>query len=106
MRKLLISILSLLLLSLAGCTLYRADLQQGNVINKEALDKLKVGMNKQQVNFLLGTPLMIDPFHKDRWDYIYTLKTDNHRTEVKKRLSLIFTDNTLAQINNTNYPND
>ena len=106
MRKLLISILGLLLLFLAGCTLYRADLQQGNVIDKEELDKLKIGMSKQQVNFLLGTPLLNDPFHKDRWDYVYTLKTDNQRVKVKKHLTLIFTGDTLSQINNSNYPND
>ena len=107
MRKLLISILGpFLLLLLAGCTLYRADLQQGNVIDKEELDKLKIGMSKQQINFLLGTPLLVDPFHKDRWDYVYTLKTDNQRLQVKKHLTLIFSGDTLAQINNSNYPNN
>ena len=106
MRKLLISILSLLLLSLAGCTLYRADIQQGNVIDKKELDKLKLGMNKQQVNFLLGTPLLHNAFQKDRWDYVYTLKTDNRQTEVKKYLSLTFKGDTLSKIDNTNYPND
>ena len=106
MRKLLISILGPVLLFLAGCTLYRADLQQGNMIDKEELDKLKIGMSRQQVNFLLGTPLLVDPFHKDRWDYVYTLKTDNQRFRLKKHLTLVFSGDTLTQFNNNNYPNE
>lgn len=51
---------------------YRIDIQQGNVVDQDMLDKLKPGMDRSQVKFILGTPAVEDPFHKDRWDYIYT----------------------------------
>ena len=56
---------------LSACSIHKIDVQQGNVITKETLKKLNIGMGKKQVSRLLGTPLINDPFHKDRWDYIY-----------------------------------
>jgi outer membrane protein assembly factor BamE len=55
-------------------TPYRIDIVQGNAITKEQAALLKPGMNKLQVRDLLGTPLVSDPFHADRWDYIFTLR--------------------------------
>ena len=49
--------------------LYKIDIQQGNVIEQEMLDKLQPGMDKDQVQFIMGTPVIVDPFHKDRWEY-------------------------------------
>ncbi len=66
----------LILLSalLSGCiSLYTPEVQQGNVVSAEMLETLKVGMSKRQVVFLLGTPLITDPFHQERWDYFYSL---------------------------------
>ena len=66
----------LILLSalLSGCvSLYHPEVQQGNVISAEMLETLKIGMSKRQVVFLLGTPLIADPFHEERWDYFYSL---------------------------------
>src|SRR3990170_4201353 len=60
---------------LAGCVSpYKIDVQQGNVVSQEMLEKLKPGMTKSQVRFALGTPLIADSFHPDRWDYFYSLK--------------------------------
>ncbi|CAK0748134.1 outer membrane protein assembly factor BamE [Gammaproteobacteria bacterium] len=53
---------------------YRMDIQQGNVVTQEMLDRVQLGMTRAQVRLALGTPLLVDVFHPDRWDYIYTLK--------------------------------
>ena len=51
---------------------YKVDIQQGNIITQEMIDQLLPGMTKRQVIFVMGTPLVRDPFHQDRWDYIYS----------------------------------
>jgi outer membrane protein assembly factor BamE len=51
---------------------YKIDIQQGNIITQEMIDQLRPGMTKRQVNFVMGTPLVRDPFHQDRWDYVYS----------------------------------
>tara|TARA_B100000035_G_scaffold112962_1_gene95884 strand:- start:38619 stop:39638 length:1020 start_codon:yes stop_codon:yes gene_type:complete len=56
---------------------YKMEIQQGNEIDSEMLLKLKPGMTKSQVKFILGTPLIADSFHKDRWDYLYVLKKND-----------------------------
>lgn len=50
---------------------YRIDIQQGNAVTRQMVAKLKPGMTRAQVRFALGTPLVVDPFHSDRWDYVY-----------------------------------
>lgn len=71
-------------------TEYRIDVQQGNVLNQEMVAQLKPGQTKDQVRFILGTPLITDMFHQQRWDYLY--RFENGRTgEVQtRRLSLFF----------------
>ena len=58
---------------LSGCV-YKIDIQQGNEITSEMVSKLELGMTKRQVTRILGLPLITDPFHKDRWDYYYSLR--------------------------------
>lgn len=55
-------------------TPYRADVVQGNVVTKEQLDQLKPGLTRDQVRQLLGAPLLTDPFHADRWDYVFLMR--------------------------------
>lgn len=93
-----------LVLSLAACTSvnvplspHRIDVQQGNALDQEAVDKLKTGMTRSQVRFLLGTPLLVDPFRSNRWDYVYNYRTSGKLTE-KKRLTLIFEGDVLVRI--------
>jgi outer membrane protein assembly factor BamE len=50
---------------------YKIDIEQGNIITQEMIDQLRPGMTKRQVIFVMGTPLVRDPFHQDRWDYVY-----------------------------------
>jgi outer membrane protein assembly factor BamE len=81
-----------------GCVrVYVPDVQQGNVITQEMVDQLKTGMNRRQVQFILGTPLIVDPFHQDRWDYYYSLKRGK-KYRAKRRLSVFFKGDALTEI--------
>jgi outer membrane protein assembly factor BamE len=81
----------------SGCV-YRANIAQGNLIKEEDLAQLEIGMTKNQVRFLLGTPMIDDPFHADRWDYVYYLKIGRRQAIAKRWVSVIFDDGTVAEI--------
>lgn len=79
--KKIVCILYAVLLPICGCqskllTVYRIDVQQGNVLKPASIEKIKLGMSKEQVRFILGSPLIVDSFHPDRWDYVYLLVPD------------------------------
>lgn len=94
MQKLLICLAALLLLS--GCA-HKIDIQQGNAIDLESLDKVKPGMDRDQVRYLLGTPLLTDPFHQERWDYYYSMRKGRDKPE-RYGAILYFAGNTLERI--------
>lgn len=96
MRKLLI--LLAIALSLGACSIYKLDVQQGNLFEDEVVSQLRVGMDKQQVVYLLGTPLLQDPFHADRWDYLYSLRDGEGEVVERRRLTLYFSGDRLARI--------
>ena len=81
---------------------HKIDIQQGNAIKAEELNKLAVGMNKKQVSLLLGTPLIRDIFHRNRWDYVYSFKPGDGEMKVM-RLTLYFKGDILDKIDNVNY---
>lgn len=100
MRHFLIS--TLLLSLVAGCSSinigpHRIDVQQGNALDQENVSRLKPGLNRSQVRFLLGTPLVVDPFRTDRWDYVYVNYKSGKLAE-QKRITLFFDGDTLARI--------
>jgi outer membrane protein assembly factor BamE len=76
---------------------YRIDVQQGNVITQEMLDTLKPGMDRNQVRFVMGTPAVEDPFHAERWDYLYSMSRGGGRRE-QRHVSLFFRDDRLSHI--------
>jgi outer membrane protein assembly factor BamE len=76
---------------------YKMTVQQGNIITEEMVDQLQIGMTKTQVRYLLGTPMLTDFFHSDRWDYTYTIQRGHQDMEVKT-LTLYFQDDALARI--------
>ncbi len=76
---------------------YKIDVQQGNVINQELADKLRVGMTTKQVRYIMGTPLIVDTFNQHRWDYFYSLKKGKGDYQQKK-LILYFKDNKLDSV--------
>lgn len=79
-----------------GLVPYRIDIQQGNVVTKEMLDKLQPGMTRSQVRFVLGTPLLVDPFRTDRWDYVYFFDKRGDRTE-QRQLRVYFKDDKMIR---------
>lgn len=76
---------------------HRIEIQQGNAITQDMLDKLKPGMTPSQVRFILGTPLVVDPFHKNRWDYVYRLVRSGKVAE-QRRITVIFEDEKLKAL--------
>ncbi len=82
---------------LPGISPHRIDIQQGNVVTQEMVAKLKPGMTRQQVRFVLGTPPIVDPFRQDRWDYVYYYKKAGQVAE-HRRLILLFDGDTLKTI--------
>ena len=82
-------------LSSSGC-LYKLDTQQGNLVDAGKAEQLKAGMTRIQVKEILGTPLVQDPFHPDRWDYVYYYRSPNGKEE-GKRITVIFRENLLIR---------
>ena len=84
-----------------GCSMplkpYRMEIQQGNFLTQEQVDKLQTGMTREQVRFLLGTPLLTDVFHADRWDYVYRRQKASSKDLEERRLTLFFADNRLVR---------
>ena len=98
MLRRLIFVLSISLL-LGACTIHRLDIQQGNIIKDEQVDKLKQGISKQQVRYLMGTPLIKDPFHTDRWDYVFTMQPGTERKITEyNRITVFFEQDVLSKI--------
>jgi outer membrane protein assembly factor BamE len=89
-------------LALAGCSaiprvgVYKIDINQGNYVTEDMVEKLKPGLTKTQVKLVLGTPLITDAFHANRWDYVYQLQKDGKLVE-HRRLVVFFADDKLAK---------
>ena len=83
---------------LPGCIVHKVDVQQGNVVTQKQLSALKVGMSKRDVRYVLGTPLVVDPFHSDRWDYYYSLKQGGNKDFEKRRITVVFEQEKLTRI--------
>lgn len=119
MRKLLIFITAIATALSAGCSsfgesmssvadvvpnaldrapfVYRPEIQQGNVVEQEQVNQLRPGLSKRQVKFLLGTPMLNDVFHANRWDYAYTIGRGSTPREIR-RLTVFFQDDRLVRI--------
>lgn len=87
-------------------SIYKFDIQQGNVITQEMVDKLKPGMTKSQVRFIMGTPLIADTFSQDRWDYFYSLNPADRSGEVRERVAIFFQDDVLVGLRGDFIPGD
>ncbi len=83
---------------LGGTSLmHRQDIQQGNIVTQEMIDKLHPGMSRRQVRYIMGTPILVDLFHQDRWDYFYSMQKGGEAT-TQERVSLYFKDDKLTRI--------
>ena len=74
---------------------YKIGIVQGNIITQEMVDQLRPGMTKRQVIFVMGTPLVRDPYHQDRWDYIYNFQPGGG-VRGQERISVFFFDDELV----------
>ncbi len=83
---------------------HKIDIQQGNVITQVMIDQLKPGMTKNQVKFVMGTPLIADTFNQNRWDYFYGLKPAEGE-EVRERMAIFFKDDKLHSLRGDYMPN-
>lgn len=107
MRKHLVLITCLGSLAVTGCSwqrfkdslpgVYAIDIHQGNIVSQEMVDQLRPGMNKRQVAFIMGTPLLLDPFHDNRWDYLYSNEPGG-QPRVEKKISLLFENDELVGV--------
>ena len=92
-------------------TPYRIDIQQGNFVSREMVAQLKEGMHRSegvtrdQVRFVLGTPLLTDLFHADRWDYVFRLKKTTGEV-IASRVTVFFKDNRLVNIEGDTLPTE
>jgi outer membrane protein assembly factor BamE len=88
---------------LSSCTTYKMDIRQGNFVTPEMREKLKLGMTRQQVHYVLGTPMINDAFHADRWDYVYRMEHGKKLIEEHK-LTLYFEGDNLMRMVDDNQP--
>ena len=84
---------------------YKLSVQQGNVITQEMVDRLKPGMTRNQVAFVMGKPVLSDPFNDDQWVYVYSLEVPDYFTQTFKMV-LAFDGDTLATITGDYVPQE
>lgn len=83
---------------------HKVTVQQGNVITQEMIDRLKPGMTREQVAFVMGEPVVRNTFNQDRWDYIYTIEAPGRFTD-EKRVTLYFENDLLSSFSGDYAPN-
>ena len=86
--------------AIVGCSIsmprvHKVAVQQGNILNQSMIDKLKPGMTRTQVAYVMGRPVMINTFDPDRWDYVFTIEVPGQFTE-STRMSLFFENDVLT----------
>ncbi|HBC58048.1 MAG TPA: outer membrane protein assembly factor BamE [Gammaproteobacteria bacterium] len=86
-----------LFLVIAACTVHHVDIQQGNHLSEEKIAQLQIGMEKRQVKYILGSPLITDSFHNNRWDYTYYFK-EGHQPAKSRGITLYFEGDKLIEI--------
>jgi len=108
MKKLLIIITCIASLGLAACSthiVHKLDVQQGNVVTQAQVNQLEPGMTRNQARFIMGSPMVADVFHQDRWDYVYLFEP-GYGKATRKRVTLFFDDDSLTRIEGTLRPGD
>jgi outer membrane protein assembly factor BamE len=82
----------------AGGCVYRVNIPQGNYLEAKMLDQVQVGMTRSQVRYVLGTPMISDPFHPDQWNYLYYFKDGKSRKVDTRRVVVYFSDEKVSKI--------
>ena len=86
-------------LSLSACSswVYRIDIPQGNYLEQKSIDKIQIGMTKEQVKFILGSPVLVDTFDKNTWNYVYRFKSGrSEKLNKQKSFTIKFEDDKLV----------
>ena len=83
--------------ALTGCV-YQAPIAQGNLLKQDDIEQVQAGMTRSQVRFLLGTPMIDDPFHADQWDYVYYVKIGRRDAAFKRWVSIRFDGDRVSEI--------
>lgn len=89
---------TLIICALLASCVYRLDIQQGNLLEEDAIDQVTVGMSRSAVQFLLGTPMVADAFHQDRWDYAYYLRRGRARDIDRRWVIVHFESDRVARV--------
>ncbi len=103
-RTLLAALLATAVLAVAPGCVYRPNIQQGNLLRMEDVDQVNVGMTRSQVRYLLGTPMVADPFQPERWDYIYTLQRGHERKVERAYFVVFFEGDRVARLDKVDAP--
>ncbi len=98
MRRFILLLVILSSLLLASCSVHKIDIQQGNVITQEMLETLTPGMDKRRVQLAIGSPMIQDPFHPNRWDYVYSFRAGMRDEEQSAHIILYFDGDTLLKV--------
>lgn len=99
MKLVKLTVISLISLFSLSCTIHRIDVQQGNIIKPELVDQLQPGISARQVRFIMGSPMIQDPFHPNRWDYVYTLQPgDIRKITEHMRVTVYFENDKLVKV--------
>lgn len=86
------------LISFSTACVYQLDVQQGNKLEPQDIESVEVGMTRNQVRFLLGTPVVTDVFHDDRWDYIYYFRAGKSKRPERRWLIVWFDENIVREV--------
>jgi len=111
MKKLLIIITCIASLWLIGCSkpgfhlVHKIDVQQGNVITQDEINQLKPGMTRRQVQYVMGSPMIADVFHQDRWDYVYLMEP-GYGEPTSEQVTLYFEADALQRVEGSMHPQD
>ncbi len=84
--------------ALTGGCVYRINIQQGNLLDADLIEQVEVGMTRTQIRFLLGTPLVSNPFDKDRWDYYYFFKAGKTREKTTQHFVVFFDGDQVSHV--------
>lgn len=86
-------------LGLSACGIgYKINVLQGNFLDQEKIDQIDEGMTRNQVKYLLGTPMIADSFHEDRWDYVYSARYGNAGVVVQRKVTVFFEGNSVLRV--------
>lgn len=84
---------------------YKVDVVQGNVVTQEIMAQIQPGLGRMQVKEILGTPLLADPFHTDRWDYVFTIRRQGVADQ-QRRVSVFFKNDAVERFDTEPLPSE